>query len=84
MFCIQLGRTLWGQQKYGFIIPLSNVGVDIVINTTIILAVAWSNAGRITNTAIVSKIAWTIPRAMIMIHCSSYKRKKKNVLTRYY
>lgn len=53
VFCIRLLE----QQKYGFLIPLSKVGVDIVINTTIILAVAWSNVGRRTNTAIVSQIA---------------------------
>lgn len=57
VICIRLEHSLLGQQKYGFIIPLSKVGVDIVINTTIILAVAWSNVGRRTNTAIVSQIA---------------------------
>lgn len=57
VFCNLLEHNCLGQQKYGFIIPLSNVGVDIVINTTIILAVAWSNVGRRTNTAIVSQIA---------------------------
>lgn len=57
VFCIRLEHSLLEQQKYGFLIPLSKVGVDIVINTTIILAVAWSNVGRRTNTAIVSQIA---------------------------
>lgn len=57
VFCNLLEHNCLRQQKYGFIIPLSNVGVDIVINTTIILAVAWSNVGRRTNTAIVSQIA---------------------------
>lgn len=57
VICIQLESSFLGQKKYGFINPLSKVGVNNVINTTIILAVAWSNVGRITNTAIVSQIA---------------------------